>query len=608
MSFDLTGLFGKQSQIGGFLGLSGNQAADAAGASGGQNGKMEGQILSVGTLVSGQVVKVSGDTVQIQLSPGQLLNARVEDGSVFQKGMTAAFEVSSMSDRQIALRVLFQNTANAQTITKALEAAQLPQTADVAMMVHAMMENGMAIDKESLQAMYRQVVAHPQSSGENIVAMNRLHIPLTDENIAQFTSYKNLEHQIRSSVETVIDSLQTNIRDLLADGKVQEAVTLMKQFLDIALPEEGDRWTAEEGNVLSDTAGQPNTEEPGEAAGRLQAAGQYEAGDLAEVLAESEDAQEKAGITNADDSPEQIVAQAGRKPETAGFGSANGAGDPDQIAVRAGEETVQMKDGAAPASMETEDVQNAGAQKTMPESGSQQWMSFLKDAVSKAATGAMDKDTMASLSRILSGGKFQTALKDALFKQWLMTPEQVADKESVEKYYARFSQQTGKLLQALENLPGAEKALTGEMTNIHNNIAFMNQLNQTVSYVQLPLRLAGENAHGDLYVYTNRKNLAAEDGNVSAFLHLDMDHLGPVDVYVAMQQQKVSTQFYLRDDEMIDFISAHMELLSERLQKKGYQMSATISLKDKPGSVMEEILEDQKENIQIGQHSFDMRA
>ena len=50
---------------------------------------------------------------------------------------------------------------------------------------------------------------------------------------------------------------------------------------------------------------------------------------------------------------------------------------------------------------------------------------------------------------------------------------------------------------------------------------------------------------GELYVYTNKKNLADNDGNVSAFLHLDMDHLGPVDVYVAMQQQKVIMPYLL---------------------------------------------------------------
>ena len=41
-----------------------------------------------------------------------------------------------------------------------------------------------------------------------------------------------------------------------------------------------------------------------------------------------------------------------------------------------------------------------------------------------------------------------------------------------------------------------------------------------------------------------------KDGNVSALLHLDMENLGPMDVYVAMQNNRVNTHFYMQDDDM----------------------------------------------------------
>jgi len=202
----------------------------------------------------------------------------------------------------------------------------------------------------------------------------------------------------------------------------------------------------------------------------------------------------------------------------------------------------------------------------------------------------------------------QNAVKTQIYQQWLMSPEDVADKQKVSEFYSKLSEQSGKLAETLKNIPGVDQNLTNQVTNVHQNVDFMNQLNQTMSYVQLPLKLAGDNAHGDLYVYTNKKNLAQKDGNVSAFLHLDMDHLGPVDVYVAMQNQKVSTQFYLRDDEMLAFIHENIGLLNERLEQKGYQMNAQFSVKERPGNVMEEIVEDHCENVRIGTYSFDMRA
>jgi hypothetical protein len=238
----------------------------------------------------------------------------------------------------------------------------------------------------------------------------------------------------------------------------------------------------------------------------------------------------------------------------------------------------------------------------------QQLLTYLKEAVTKASEDGASSARLSQLTSLFTGDKAQTALRDALYKQWLMAPEEVSDKENVEKFYAKLSQQMGQLDKALSQMPGVQQSLASEVSNIYDNVEFMNQLNQTVSYVQLPLRFAGENTHGDLYVYTNKRNLASDDGNVSAFLHLDMDHLGPVDVYVAMQQQKVSTQFYLRDDEMIDFIGAHISMLEDRLSQKGYQMNVSISQKDASGNVMEEIMEDQKESMQIGFSSFDMRA
>jgi hypothetical protein len=227
MGFDLTGLFSRQTQVN--SNAAALQQTQAAKENAGQNAARNGQNLSVGSVISGQVVKLSGDTVQIEISPGQLLNAKVEAGAVFQEGTTASFEVSSVSKDQIALRTLFQNTAsNADTISRALQEAQIPVSGEAATMVHTMMENGMAIDKESLQAMYRQAVAHPEISSETVVSMDRLQLPLTDANIAQFQSYQNLEHQIVRSVETVMDSLQENVLQLVGEGKLEEAVVQLQ--------------------------------------------------------------------------------------------------------------------------------------------------------------------------------------------------------------------------------------------------------------------------------------------------------------------------------------------------------------------------------------------
>ena len=138
----------------------------------------------------------------------------------------------------------------------------------------------------------------------------------------------------------------------------------------------------------------------------------------------------------------------------------------------------------------------------------------------------------------------------------------------------------------------------------------MNQLNHVFTYIQLPLKLAGNSAHGDLYVYTNKKNLAARDGNVSALLHLDMEHLGALDVYVAMQQNKVSTNFTFQDESSLDLVEQHISLLNERLLKRGYDLKTQFSVKEdkQENEIVQAMLSAGKNISVLSRTSFDMRA
>ena len=198
-------------------------------------------------------------------------------------------------------------------------------------------------------------------------------------------------------------------------------------------------------------------------------------------------------------------------------------------------------------------------------------------------------------------------------KQWLLKPEQVAQGKEVEKLYERMREQTARMTEALEHVGKADSALGRSVQNLQNNVEFMNQLNHVFTYVQLPLKMTGNNAHGDLYIYTNKKSLAAKDGNVSAVLHLDMEHLGMVDVYVTMKNNKVGTNFTLEDDAALDLVAEHIDILEKRLADRGYELNAKMSRKEpgedgESGSVMQTMLE-QSKNISVLSHtSFDMRA
>lgn len=127
--------------------------------------------------------------------------------------------------------------------------------------------------------------------------------------------------------------------------------------------------------------------------------------------------------------------------------------------------------------------------------------------------------------------------------------------------------------------------------------------------MQIPLKMSGQTASGELYVYTNKKALAEGDRELTAFLHLDMDNLGPTDISVKLLNREVSTNFYLENDAAYDLIRAHLPILEERLRAKGYNCKVSVVNENRHVNFVEDFLKkDQPSAGQLHRYSFDMRA
>ena len=218
---------------------------------------------------------------------------------------------------------------------------------------------------------------------------------------------------------------------------------------------------------------------------------------------------------------------------------------------------------------------------------------------------AVDKE---ALFKLLDGKEFKQVLKNEMNRQWLLMPEEVAEENSVDKLYERLNNQIKQLQQALSQTVKSDTPLAKTVANVSGNIEFMNQLNQIFTYVQLPLKMQNQSANGELFVYTNKKSLAKKDGTVSALLHLDMEHLGSIDVHISLTEQKVATKFYLKDNSALDLIEANIDLLNNRLNQRGYSVSAQFLKQEEDGSVMDEILKQNKNVSILAGYSFDARA
>ncbi len=544
--------------------------------------KLQSEIrgMKPGQTLQGTVISRNGNSVQVALGQDFTINAKIDQSINLTLGQLMSFEIKSNNGSLLSLSPLYTNTANAATIMRALSAAGLQETAGNIEMVAVMMEEGMPIDKESILNMSRQLLEFPGQNPAAIIQMTRLGLPVTEANIEQFEQYMNANHQILGSVETIMNELPGVFAELMNEGKAQQALGFYQSVLDIFTSDQ------EAFVGLQENTGQETT--AGEAA--QQVIEQRTEGQVIDMLSDA--------------SPENAGQLAAENSIHNGNGTNNAENGETAVLNRQQWNTLGdlMKE-LGVEETQTEQIRNG----EMP---SKEILNLIKGFMPEGGTSDV---LPRELGRILESKEFQTLLKSEIERQWLIEPENVADPDKVEQLYERIRQQSGRLHEALQNADKGDTLAGKSVQNLQNNVDFMNRMNQVFTYIQLPLKMAGNNAHGDLYVYTNKKNLAAKDGNVSALLHLDMEHLGPLDVYVTMQNQNVNTNFTLRDESAMDLIEQHIGLLDERLAKRGYDLKAQFQMKEPEEEkdaegIMQTILNQDKNISVLSRTSFDMRA
>ena len=555
--------------------------------------------LKPGQTLQGTVVGRNGNSVQIELAQDFTINAKVDKSVSLALGQLMSFEIKANSSSFMSLAPLYTNTANTATILRALAAAGLPETAENMEMVAKMMEEGMPIDKESILNMSRQLLEFPGQDPTSIIQMTRLELPVTAENIEQFEQYKNATHQILSSVDTIVEELPQVFQQLVQEGQADKALAFYEAVL-TAFSEDGG---AEDGTVTlqGNIAGMPQTEE----AAANEAAAE---GDSA-VVAENPQGQ-SGEVAAAVEQPSLPEAAGQENKITVDLATMTEEMMPEAETGREATLTQGQWERLGDALRELGLHEQTAAQIKNGELDPKEVLQLVRQFVQKA--GQSDASDQA-LHKLLGGREFQELLKQEIGRQWTIEPKDVADKKQVEQLYERIREQTARLSHALDTAGKSDAPAARSVQNLQNNVDFMNQMNHLYTYVQLPLKMLGNNAHGDLYVYTNKKSLAAKDGQVSALLHLDMEHLGPLDVYVTMKDKQVATNFTVMDDSILDLIEKHIHILNKRLEDRGYSLKAQMHVKEENAeeeetSVMQTLLHQQKNISVLSRTSFDMRA
>lgn len=521
--------------------------------------------LTVGNIFEGTVNSISGGRVILGLSNGTELSARLDANMQLVRGQSMFFQVKSNNGETIAIKpYTVDGTGVNLTLLNALKAANLPVSERYLNMANSMMQEQMPIDKNSMSQMARILMANPDMSVNTLVQMKKLNIPITTEMVAQFENYMDDSNAVHKALDSFISELPSTMAG--KDMPVEQLKAFDSQLL----------------SIISD--GMEGMAQTSGAEIMAQAAGTETATMNMETVFNT--------AVTAEVSAEGIVAEA--------------------IATEDGAENLQQVNNQ-PSQQATNPTQDNllrllhnlfGETGITAEDSSATLLNKLSNFILNGENVSKE-----ALQELFSSKDMQQFLRDTLESQMYLTPEEVADGDKVKKLYERLESKTQSLENLLLNAGLKDTPLAQTVANVQGNVEFMNQLNQTYTYVQIPLKMNGQNASGQLYVYTNKRELGDPEKDLTAFLHLDLDNLGSTDVSVRLHRKDVDTKFYMDSDEAYALVKAHMPELEERLKLKGFHAKIYVENEGKKVSFVDDFLKkDAPATGQLHRYSFDVRA
>ena len=186
--------------------------------------------LRAGCTIQGTVVSVSegegGERLATISVGNNVINAKLSDEMGLREGQTLNFSVRSSGSSGVTITPLYENTSVDQSTLKALTAAGIEINNDTVQMVKDMMEAGLPIGKNALLEMNKNLSANPNTSISTMVEMKSLGIPINENNIVQFESYKSYEHQVTSAMEDIMNELPGAFSELASSGNDTVTVSL----------------------------------------------------------------------------------------------------------------------------------------------------------------------------------------------------------------------------------------------------------------------------------------------------------------------------------------------------------------------------------------------
>ncbi len=584
----------------------------------------EQMTFTTNDIIKGLVVDLRPGLITLKLKNQQTIQGEYTGNQEVSIGDVASFRiVKEGKDGPVLTRLNPSISAQNNTIYKALDNAGLPANETNMEIVRELLNFGLPINKESIMYLIKQSHQFKDASLNTLVFMIKNGLPLTSSTVTQMEQFRHNEHRIVNQLSTISENLCDSLASCAKYGEASTLLNISDKLMQFLFPKDGLTSQAKTTLLpelipyLQGTDQIPYADLTGEQQTEL--LGLFSSLEVSEEMI--------TAITNNEVALPSVIHalvenMAALYPITKEsllpFETDVVYSLLDQL-THTNESLNQLSHIDASSSPLHSILNSKDRIALLP---AIHGLDLTNEQIKELITGTMTTNTLLELvakhltfhdqqtiRSIMKERPFLDVLKYKLSEHLLLTPNEVANKENALEYYNHLYEKLDTLKEMLNGFTNSSfiNANT-QATAIQENLNFMHMLNQMYTCLQLPLKLSEQNAHGDLYVYTNKKNLKNDPSLISVLLHLDMENLGQTDIHITLQNKSIQTRFYLESPESLSIISLESARLKERFKELGFTLNIETHLQKNDHDPINDVFLKEQQTTLIKRYSFDIRA
>lgn len=569
-----------------------------------------------GETLKGVVSDIHGNEITISMDDGSSFTGKLPEASQYSIGQKAAFLITSLEGGTIYMKAVSQAylLGMEDTIEQALEEAGLPKSPRNLEIVRCLLQNQQSISRENIADSLQLCAKYPLADVNTVISMKRLGMPMDAMTVTQMDHYQNQTHQMLYQMDSLADSISDLLMELVSENP-SIARYAANETLNIALNtlpslEEFNLAASQTAEQIANEmeAGNPETAEAAGSAGEEVPISDS----AAEEILTSGSATEEAGRTVSNTESEaaspfarmkQIFTNITDRPP------ADNADAPGKTSEWIPEQTGHILSAKGRSEL-TELLGRFTTDREM--------LTPLKDGTLTARELLTHIKTILptipdeNLKELFSSREMQQVMKGQFLSGWTLSPESLKEEGSVERLYSKMQEQFTELtnLSRMFATRTSGESIVHTTTDLQQNMEFMKTLNEQFAYMQLPIKLSEQNAHGDLYVMTKKDALKKSKDNLKVLLHLEMDSLGTLDIHIIKEHTSISAKFYTAKESARKLLEKNAELLKDAINEQGYSFTSEFVPKEKDVDVLHDFIEkDTPAPVgNITRYNFDLRA